>query len=169
MQNYSGTTSNAVYFSSSENTTAANRPKLNVTYCLPRPATYTLSVGNDGHGTVTVNPRERDLQYGTVVTLTPVANTGYEFATWSGTNAEDPNDNGDGTWSITMDSDKSITANFSLLPVNVAPNLPVLVQPTDNATGVSTSADPGGDRQRCEPIGCAGCQLLRAGCGHHDG
>ena len=36
-----------------------------------------------------------------------------------------------------MDGDKSITANFSLIPVNVAPNQPVLVQPTDNATGIS--------------------------------
>ena len=33
MQNYSAATSNAVFFTSSEGTTAANRPKLNVTYC----------------------------------------------------------------------------------------------------------------------------------------
>jgi hypothetical protein len=34
MQNYYGSTSNAVYFSSSENGTVANRPRLNVTYCV---------------------------------------------------------------------------------------------------------------------------------------
>ena len=33
IQNYSGSTNNAVYFTSSEGTTAANRPKLNITYC----------------------------------------------------------------------------------------------------------------------------------------
>ena len=33
MQNYSAATNNAVYFTSSEGTPAANRPKLNVTYC----------------------------------------------------------------------------------------------------------------------------------------
>ena len=36
-----------------------------------------------------------------------------------------------------MNSNKTIQANFTLLPVNVAPNQPVLVQPTDNATGIS--------------------------------
>ena len=64
--------------------------------------------------------------------------SGYAFAYWSGADAEDPSDNGDGTWSLTMNSDKSIVANFSLLPVNVAPDLPVLVQPADDATGVAT-------------------------------
>ena len=88
-----------MYFSSSENTTVANRPKLNVTYCLPT-ANYTLSVSNDTHGTVTVSPENATYAYGAVVTLTPVPASGYQFATWSGTNAEDPTDNGDGTWSL---------------------------------------------------------------------
>ena len=35
MQNYSGTTNDAVYFASSENSTVANRPKLNLSYCIP--------------------------------------------------------------------------------------------------------------------------------------
>ena len=76
--------------------------------------------------------------YGTEVTLTPVPNSGYEFGSWGGTNAEDPSDNGDGTWSLIMNSNKVITAAFSLIPVNVAPNQPVLVQPLDDATGVTT-------------------------------
>ena len=168
MQNYSGTTSNAVYFSSSENTTVANRPKLNVTYCLPT-ANYTLSVGNDTHGTVTVSPESATYAYGAVVTLTPVPASGYEFASWSGTNAEDPTDNGDGTWSLDMDSNKSITANFSLLPVNVAPDLPVLVQPADDATGVSTSPTLEVTVSDDNTAGHPGRQLLRAGCGHDGG
>ncbi len=35
-----------------------------------------------------------------------------------------------------MNSNKSITANFSLLPINLPPNQPVLVQPSDASTGV---------------------------------
>ena len=56
MQNYAGTTDNAVYFSSSEVTTAANRPRLNVSYCVPDPrptATVTFQYGASGYsGTV---------------------------------------------------------------------------------------------------------------------
>ena len=57
MQNYSGTTNNAVFFTSSEGTPAANRPILNVTYCAlsytpakPKPPAVTaiaLSGSND--------------------------------------------------------------------------------------------------------------------------
>ena len=138
IQNYSTTSgSDDLQVSSSENTTVANRPKLNITYCVGGATTHTLSISNDGHGTVTVNPDQATYAYGTVVTLTPVANSLYEFSTWSGADAEDPSDNGNGTWSLVMDSNKSITANFTLLPVNVAPNQPVLVQPVDNATSVS--------------------------------
>ncbi len=43
MQNYSGTTTNAVFFSSSENATTANRPRLNVTYCVVAGPTITTS------------------------------------------------------------------------------------------------------------------------------
>ena len=140
MQNYSTSTTinDDLQLASRENATVANRPKLNITYCVPA-ANYTLSVTNDGHGTVTVSPESATYEYGTTVTLTPVPNSGYQFAYWSGANAEDPTDNGNGTWSLFMDSDKVITANFSLQPVNVAPNPPMLVQPLDTATGVSTS------------------------------
>ncbi len=43
MQNYSGSTSNAVFFASSENATTANRPRLNVTYCVVAGPTITTS------------------------------------------------------------------------------------------------------------------------------
>ncbi|PKO13234.1 MAG: hypothetical protein CVU39_20260 [Chloroflexi bacterium HGW-Chloroflexi-10] len=43
MQNYSGTTSDAVTFSSSEATTAANRPKLNISYCVTSGPTITTT------------------------------------------------------------------------------------------------------------------------------
>ena len=43
IQNYSGSTTNAVYVSSSEATTVANRPNLNLTYCVPT-TTPTITV-----------------------------------------------------------------------------------------------------------------------------
>jgi hypothetical protein len=89
MQNYSGSTSNALYFSSSEATTAANRPILNVTYCTAG-VNYTLSVGHDDNGTVEINPESDTYEYGAVVTLTPIPASGYEFAYWSGADEEDP-------------------------------------------------------------------------------
>ncbi len=149
IQNFSGSTSNAVFFSSREAATEANRPKLNLTYCLASGTTHTLMVGNDGHGTVTLSPAGGIYNEGTSVTLTPVPISGYEFATWSGTNAADPNDNGNGTWSLIMDGDKSLTANFSISTANVAPDQPVLVKPAINTTDVSipptlevTASDP---------------------------
>ena len=54
--------------------------------------------------TVTIDPVAATYAFGTEVTLTPVPNSGYVFGSWGGANAEDPSDNGDGTWSLTMDS-----------------------------------------------------------------
>ncbi len=151
IQNYSGSTSNAVFFSSSEATTAANRPKLNVSYCVPSGTTHNLLAGNDGNGAVTLSPAGGIYIEGTVVTLTPVPNSGYQFSHWSGGDAGDIIDTG-GVYTIVMDADKSVVANFSLIPVNDPPEAPVLVQPVDDATGVSTSptlevtvADPEAD------------------------
>ena len=103
------------------------------------PVQYTLTVGNDSHGTVTLSPTGGIYNEGSTVTLTPVPNTGYAFSAWTGDNAPDPIDNGNGTWSLVMNGIKTITANFIGSPTNVAPNQPVLLQPTDNATGISTS------------------------------
>jgi uncharacterized repeat protein (TIGR02543 family) len=228
MQNYYGSTSNAVFFSSSETATAANRPKLNVTYCaisgpnitingtlsafsttpgepsatqtytvsgssltddlyisapanfeistdstasavLPdspdgiwssnlllyqtdgvvEPAAinvrlhsetegtftgnithtstgaaevdvpvsgsalpmYTLTVGTDGNGTVTLNPSGGSYSSGTTVTLTPMPNSGYVFSSWGGANDGDIV-NTNGVYTIVMNDDKSLTANF---------------------------------------------------------
>jgi len=73
--------------------------------------TYTLAAGNDGHGTVTLNPSGGTYASGTTVTLTPVANSGYVFDTWSGTNVGDII-NTSGVYTIVMNANKSVTANF---------------------------------------------------------
>jgi hypothetical protein len=118
IQNYSAGSSsnNDLRISSSENTTTANRPLLNVTYCAGSTTTHTLTVGNDGNGSVTMSPSGGTYLEETTVKLTPVANSGYVFSSWSGTNAADVTSNGDGTYSIVMSSDKVIYANFVVGP-----------------------------------------------------
>ena len=51
--------------------------------------------------------------YGQTATLTPTAAAGWTFAGWSGVNAGELVDNGDGSWSLTVDGDKALTATFT--------------------------------------------------------
>jgi len=76
---------------------------------------YTLTVGVNpvGSGSVSREPDQPTYHYGDVVTLTVTANTGWTFDSWSGPDAGELSDNGDGTWSITMDGNKSVTATFT--------------------------------------------------------
>jgi hypothetical protein len=79
--------------------------------------TLTLTVG-DG-GAVTANPTNSPGlttgQYlaGTVVELTANPNNGYQFTSWTGSLTGNSN-----PVSLTMDSNKSIQANFSVIPSN---------------------------------------------------
>lgn len=68
--------------------------------------TFTLSV-NAQNGTVNISPNQTTYNEGTDVILTPNADTGYEFASWSGDATGNNN-----PLTITMDADKVITANF---------------------------------------------------------
>ena len=133
------TDSDGVTIYSSEYATVEYRPSLSVEYLTGSVTRYTLTVGNDGHGTVTLNPVGGQYNEGTTVTLTPVPDSDYAFSAWSGASAFDLVYNGDGTWFITMDDDKTVVANFTEIPVNHAPNQPVLIQPADAATGISTA------------------------------
>jgi len=68
---------------------------------------YTLTVNPVGNGTVTQEPDQETYLEGTEVTLTPVADAGWEFSGWSG----------DATGSdvplvLTMDGDRAFTATF---------------------------------------------------------
>ncbi|MDD7913211.1 InlB B-repeat-containing protein [Polaribacter ponticola] len=73
----------------------------------------TLTI-NATNGTVTPNSYPVNGTYldGSVVTLTPTPNTGYQFDGWSGDVSGTIN-----PLSITMDADKTATAMFSLIPV----------------------------------------------------
>ncbi len=74
---------------------------------------YTLTAGNDGYGTVALTPAGGSYCSGRTVTLTPVPNSGYLFSDWEGANASDIVYTG-GVYSIVMDGNKSVTANFAV-------------------------------------------------------
>jgi hypothetical protein len=102
-----------------KNYTTAGAPADNTCYEVVTgtpPPQYTLTVSNDGNGDVTLNPIGGTYDEDTVVTLTPVGNSGYGFESWSGPDVGDLSSNGNGTWSITMTENKEVTANFAELP-----------------------------------------------------
>lgn len=78
----------------------------------PRPA-FTLSATVTGSGTLTQAPDQAAYLCGTAVTFRPVSMPGWSFAGWRGPNAADITHNQDGTWSLTMDDNKELTAAFA--------------------------------------------------------
>ena len=74
--------------------------------------TYTLTVSDNGNGSVDVSPNDDNFEYntGTSVELSPDADVLYNFEKWTGDVAT-ANET-DNPLTITMDADKSITANF---------------------------------------------------------
>jgi hypothetical protein len=89
------------------------------------PTQYTLTIETVGQGSVTLNPAGGAYNEGTVVTLTAVGDSGWDFSAWSGdlTGSTNPD-------TISMDSDKSVTATFTL---NSPPNTPTASSPEDEA------------------------------------
>ncbi len=73
---------------------------------------YTLTAGSDGHGAVTLNPAGGSYCSGRSVTLTPVPNPGYLFSGWVGANASEIQ-NTAGVYTIVMNGNKAVTANFA--------------------------------------------------------
>lgn len=72
--------------------------------------TYSLStnVSPSGSGYISLSPSGGIYDEGTVVTITAIANTDYEFSSWSGDASGSSS-----TTTVTMNSDLSVTANFS--------------------------------------------------------
>jgi 5-hydroxyisourate hydrolase-like protein (transthyretin family) len=77
---------------------------------------YTLTVNILGSGGVTKNPDQLIYTYGTVVELTANADPGWSFDSWS-----DDLVSGNNLETITMDGDKTVTATFTVTPVNDPP------------------------------------------------
>jgi hypothetical protein len=76
-----------------------------------REALYQVSLAYEGQGYVQNEPGN-PYAYGQVATLAPVPLEGWRFGGWQGEDVTDLVDNGDGTWSLTVDEDKSLTATF---------------------------------------------------------
>ncbi len=90
----------------------ATTPAYTYTMAPAASSTYTLTAGNDGHGTVTLNPAGGTYDSGSTVTLTPVASAGYQFSSWTGANSGDVI-NTAGVYTIVMNGNKAVTANFT--------------------------------------------------------
>lgn len=84
-------------------------------------AYYNLNITINGSGTVNKNPDEPDYEPGQSVTLTAVPDKGWKFIRWEGdlTGSDNPE-------SISMTSDKNITAVFEKLPNTASKNLLLL-------------------------------------------
>lgn len=76
----------------------------------PASAPYSITI-NAVNGTVVKNPDQTSYAPGTVVTLTAVPNSLYQFSSWSGdvTGTSNPA-------TVTMNSNKTVTANFEVKP-----------------------------------------------------
>jgi uncharacterized repeat protein (TIGR02543 family) len=78
------------------------------TYTPSAPPQYTLTVNTSGQGSVSLNPSGGTYAAGTVVTLTAAPDSGWQFDGWSGDLSGSTN-----PATITMNSNKTVTANFS--------------------------------------------------------
>ena len=107
---------------------------------------YALTINTVGNGTVVADP-SAPYYYGTEVTLTATADTGWTFTGWSGAGCS-----GTGTCSITMDDNKSVTATFTqnvyTLTINKVGNGTVVAAPLmpyhyGDAVTLTATADTG--------------------------
>lgn len=89
---------------------------------------HTLTVNTNGSGSVTAVPNQTTFRHGETVELTATANPGWTFSDWSGDASSSNN-----PISLTMDSDKTVNANFTqdeyTLTVNVVGSGSVTVDP----------------------------------------
>jgi hypothetical protein len=92
--------------------------------------TYTLTVNIQGSGTVTKNPNQASYTYGTVVTLTATASTGWSFNHWGGNLSGSQNPT-----TITMNCNKVVTATF-------ADSAPPEIKNVDATTSAQLDTDP---------------------------
>jgi len=103
------------------------------------PGDYRLTVEIDpiGSGSVTLDPLGPWYDEGTIVTLDPEASGGNSFASWSGdlSGSNDPE-------TITMDSDKSVTAHFTEITYNLTVSSGTGSGTYPEGTVVDIGADP---------------------------
>jgi uncharacterized repeat protein (TIGR02543 family) len=86
--------------------------------------TLTMAVDPTGGGTTDPAVGVHTYEAGSLVNVTATPNTGYEFDHWSG------DCTGDGTCSVTLDDDRSVTAHFA----QITHDLTITVNPTGAGT-----------------------------------
>jgi uncharacterized repeat protein (TIGR01451 family)/uncharacterized repeat protein (TIGR02543 family) len=91
--------------------------------------TLTVNVSPSGGGSVAKNPDAASYNPGTEVDLTATANAGYAFSGWSGDASGSAN-----PLTVGMDSNKTVTANFTTGPV-------LTITKTDSADPVDPGAE----------------------------
>jgi uncharacterized repeat protein (TIGR02543 family) len=77
----------------------------------PSAYTLTVNINPQGAGSVSLNPGGGNYPPGSQVTLTATPNPGYTFSSWSGDASGSTNPT-----TITMNGNKSVTANFTVIP-----------------------------------------------------
>ena len=104
--------------------------------------TYTLSTSVSPSGAGSVAPSDGQYEEGTLLTLTAIPASGYAFDYWDGDASGSSI-----TITLTMDSDKSITAHFKVIEAEPTPakfvvtNLQVIPSPDVSETSYSISVD----------------------------
>jgi uncharacterized repeat protein (TIGR02543 family) len=88
--------------------TMGSNKNVTATFSELPPNYYSLTVNTVGQGSVILDPSGGTYLEGTVVTLTAAPDSGWKFDNWSGDLSGSTNPT-----TITMDSDKTVTANFS--------------------------------------------------------
>ena len=110
--NWTDKTSNAVVSTSSAYTFVLSSNRTFVANFVLNVYTLTVFAQN---GTVAKTPDQLTYNHGTAVSLLATASAGYVFSSWSGDASGSTN-----PLPVTMNSNKNITANFTLLPVQTS-------------------------------------------------
>jgi uncharacterized repeat protein (TIGR02543 family) len=88
--------------------------------------TYILTINVKGNGTTDPSPGGHSSDSGSSITLTATPSGGYQFAGWTGDIIASPS-----STTVTMDSDKNITANFLKPPVSGHLNVNISISTGD--------------------------------------
>jgi hypothetical protein len=89
------------------NPTNCSHAAVTINLTVNKTTTFKISIGKNGKGTVTTSPTGTSFLIGTVVTLTATPDPGQPWVGWGGACSGTAT-----TCSLTMNSDKSVTANF---------------------------------------------------------